>query len=742
MAKTKISEWSTTPASNTDIDGINIAEGCAPSGINDAIRDLMAQVRSWQSGASGDPFNGPMNGTIGATTAYSGAFTTVSATGVITSTLATGTAPLTIASTTKVANLNVDLLDGADWASPAALGSTTPAAVSATTLSASGAVTLSGGTANGVTYLNGSKVLTSGSALTFDGTHFTVGGNAVFGKSTVTQSLGSTAGFAITDNATTTMYLNNTSSSVSSMWSSGAIGIGTGGGTYTERVRIDTSGNVSLGFTGANAKLNIQQSLASTASGSAIWVTDNATTSLYANNVSSGLSAFWSSGSLAFGAASGTFTEGMRLTSTGLGIGTSSPTYKLDVNGSNPRIRVNASTGTDYALYQAQNTGGSVFIGLENSAGSALSTGAPYSLNIYHGGAYPILFSTNAAERMRLDSAGNLGLGVTPSAWATSYKAFQIGVGGSLARTGAGAGDVTLTTNAYYDSTNSRWQFIYTGDYAARYSMTGAGIHSWYTSTASGTAGNAISFTQAMTLDASGNLGIGNTSPGELLVVGSSGRTTTYQSIRAGTVVGAFVADSTNSLYKVYTASNHPLVFGVNNNDYARIDTSGNLLVGTTSAGGKISVSGVGGSNSSSIYVTGFTDGVGTGIWMTPSANNATPMRFTNAANTTVGSITITSSATLYNVTSDQRLKENIQDADSASSLIDSLQVRKFDWKSDGNHQRYGFVAQELVTVAPEAVHQPTDTEQMMAVDYSKLVPMLVKEIQSLRARVAQLETN
>jgi hypothetical protein len=69
--------------------------------------------------------------------------------------------------------------------------------------------------------------------------------------------------------------------------------------------------------------------------------------------------------------------------------------------------------------------------------------------------------------------------------------------------------------------------------------------------------------------------------------------------------------------------------------------------------------------------------------------------------------------------------------------LIDSLQVRQFDWKKDQTHQRYGFIAQELVTVAPEAVHQPADTEQMMAVDYSKLVPMLVKEIQSLRQRLS-----
>jgi len=75
MPKTKISEFSATPANNTDIDSINIAEGCAPSGINDAIRELMAQLKDFQTGAVGDSFNGP----IGATTASTGAFTTLSA---------------------------------------------------------------------------------------------------------------------------------------------------------------------------------------------------------------------------------------------------------------------------------------------------------------------------------------------------------------------------------------------------------------------------------------------------------------------------------------------------------------------------------------------------------------------------------------------------------------------------------------------------------------------------------------
>jgi hypothetical protein len=107
-------------------------------------------------------------------------------------------------------------------------------------------------------------------------------------------------------------------------------------------------------------------------------------------------------------------------------------------------------------------------------------------------------------------------------------------------------------------------------------------------------------------------------------------------------------------------------------------------------------------------------------------------------AGTRIGSITQSgTTAVSYNTTSDQRLKENIQDAAPVSDLIDAIQVRQYDWKADGSHQRYGFVAQELVTVAPEAVHQPENAEDMMAVDYSKLVPMLVKEIQSLRKRLA-----
>jgi hypothetical protein len=155
------------------------------------------------------------------------------------------------------------------------------------------------------------------------------------------------------------------------------------------------------------------------------------------------------------------------------------------------------------------------------------------------------------------------------------------------------------------------------------------------------------------------------------------------------------------------------------------LDASGNVLVGGTS---------VGDSDSCAI------ESYGAITIARASGVGRIHMTFTNGG-ATVGTISTTGSATAYNTSSDQRLKENIADADNAGSKIDAIQVRKFDWKADGSHQDYGMVAQELLEVAPEAVSAPEDPEEMMGVDYSKLVPMMLKEIQSLRARIAALES-
>jgi hypothetical protein len=197
-----------------------------------------------------------------------------------------------------------------------------------------------------------------------------------------------------------------------------------------------------------------------------------------------------------------------------------------------------------------------------------------------------------------------------------------------------------------------------------------------------------------------------------------------------GTVAGNITVNTGNLVIGttgkgLTTGSAIPLGFGTNNSVAdMTLDTSGNLILGSTNLGGKLSV---------------FT-GSGVGQFIRVQQINATLMEFRNAQDVG-GNITIVAGgATSFNTVSDERLKHAIVDAPDAANLIDALQVRSFKWKVDDTAQRYGFIAQELLEVAPEAVNVPEDEDKMMGVDHSKLVPMLVKEVQSLRARVAQLE--
>jgi len=103
------------------------------------------------------------------------------------------------------------------------------------------------------------------------------------------------------------------------------------------------------------------------------------------------------------------------------------------------------------------------------------------------------------------DASGNVGIGVTPSAWASGKPAIEIPNGSAFWSFATGSNFLTL--NAYYNGSN--WVYKQS-NYASYYSQNG-GQHQWWTA-ASGTAGNTISFTQAMTLDSSGNLLVGATS--------------------------------------------------------------------------------------------------------------------------------------------------------------------------------------------------------------------------------------
>jgi hypothetical protein len=127
-----------------------------------------------------------------------------------------------------------------------------------------------------------------------------------------------------------------------------------------------------------------------------------------------------------------------------------------------------------------------------------------------------MIFSTSASagvvtEKMRLDSSGNLGLGVTPSGWGSGWKAFQAGAYGQGYAAHPSLPISYLTSNAYYNGSN--WIYS-TSNYANYFAVSAQnGQFQWHTAP-SGTAGNAITFTQALTLDASGNLLLGGTSAG------------------------------------------------------------------------------------------------------------------------------------------------------------------------------------------------------------------------------------
>ena len=221
------------------------------------------------------------------------------------------------------------------------------------------------------------------------------------------------------------------------------------------------------------------------------------------------------------------------------------------------------------------------------SAGSAaapsITTTGDTNTGIYFPAADTIAASTAGSERLRLDSSGNLGLGVTPSA-NTIAKAFELQTGFNM------FGYVNIgyiNANAYYDS-----GFKYKNTAAAgRYEISDS--HKWF-SAASGTAGNAISFTQAMTLDASGNLALN----------GSTTDIAGYKSIRInGGASGAFQDFYANSVheariislpsdFRIQTITNAPMAFYTNSTERMRLDASGNLGIGISSPLGKLHAKG------------------------------------------------------------------------------------------------------------------------------------------------------
>jgi hypothetical protein len=156
---------------------------------------------------------------------------------------------------------------------------------------------------------------------------------------------------------------------------------------------------------------------------------------------------------------------------------------------------------------------------VDGSAATPAIRGTDANTGIFFPAADTIAFSEGGVEAARIDSAGNLGLGVTPSAW-SSFKAMQIGAG-TVLYNNSNANGSFLGSNFYWNGSNN----IYIGTSTATAYAQTSGQHQWFNA-ASGTAGNTVSFTQAMTLDTSGNLIIAKTASSSLSAVGCYNETT------------------------------------------------------------------------------------------------------------------------------------------------------------------------------------------------------------------------
>jgi hypothetical protein len=533
--------------------------------------------------------------------------------------------------------------------------------------------TINGGTANGVAYLNGSKVLTTGSALTFDGTNFGIGGAA-------------------------SMY-----------WSGANRGLAIAGTTNGAEIDLKISGGASTSYLLQDLSSNLR---------------------------------FGNQGNfpIIFNVSD---TEQMRLTSTGLGIGTTSAVYKLVVSNG-------GASGIEF---------GPAYSGTANLIQSYNRSGGAYVNTVYDANEH--IFNTIGTQRMRLDSSGNLGLGVTPSAWGSGFRALDIGTHGTVySNTG---NTTTLASNAFYNGTN----WIYktnqgNGAGLFGFNPNGTGGYAWFQA-ASGTAGNTISFTQAMTLDASGRLLVGATSPsfGGDSQFSKTGNTFNLDIYAAGDA-------TSNNIAKVRLYNNESngaiglagsaLVFYNANTDTerARIDSSGNLLVGATASTYHTFLKNTNNDWCTAVINTASSTPQGLLIRYTgasPNNSGSTFLLGLDSGNTTRFAFYSNGGLANYqgnNVNlSDRREKTNFAPAGEYLSKICAIPVQTFNY-IDQNHEEdpgatLGVVAQDVQAVAPELVAESnwgTEEEPKMrlSVYQTDLQYALMKCIQEQQALINSLK--
>jgi hypothetical protein len=567
--------------------------------------------------------------------------------------------------------------------STSAVGQSSNLTFDGTTLTAN-AVTVSGGTANGVAYLNGSKVLTTGSALTFDGTNLGVNVTPTANQGRIQANGSGQSWFKFYDSSAGwnfgTFYKANGTSALAYLGGGGGSAIA--GGTVDDFV-VRAEGNMLFAISTA---------------------------------------------------------EQMRLTTTGLGIGTSSPSLKFQVG-----TRGGMSSDGVFQWGEALTGNNRGFLTWDTGVGIV---GAPNNL----------AFSSGGSTRMTLDASGNLGLGVTPGGW-TTYSALELGKngGGYIGNTASG-GFIGIGNNFYFNGS-----YRYANNAPASFYYQQSGNHYWNNAVGAAS-GTAFTFTQAMTLDASGNLLVGGTSvyAATMTSYGSASRSAGL-GLRnsAGTVAGGIftgAAGSGSGSTDVYVEAAGFLGFNAGGStERARITSGGyfkasntGTYVGSTSGYHELRTD-------NNTYIAYFTNSNaapnGTVIEYGGAAPNGTGNRFLYCGDTGAERASIRSNGGLANYQSnnvdlsDIRTKKEITPAPSYWDKIGALEIVTYKY-NDQTHDdvNVGVIAQQVESVEPVWVdadgfgETPEDGVPLKTVYTKDITFAAIKALQEAMARIEQLE--
>jgi hypothetical protein len=360
------------------------------------------------------------------------------------------------------------------------------------------------------------------------------------------------------------------------------------------------------------------------------------------------------------------------------------------------------------------------------------------------------------ALRMTLTGGGNLGIGVTPSAWDTTiFKGLQVANSNAflVGRVDA-ASQLQMGTNTYYNA-DGNWKFIQNG-YATRY-IQNSGVHSWEYSNASGTAGNNVTFNEAMRITETGNIGIGTIAPQSIL--------NNYSTNARGMVIsnsypflgfndtdgGNFYVGTQANIGYVWNAGSDALILATNNAEKMRITSGGVLQIGGTNAAPWSITSGTVSQISLNDPTYPFAIAKNDSILaiFNRVGSNGVIMEF-KYNGSVVGSI----STNANSLPSDRNFKKDITDISLGLNLVNKLRPVHYRHKLDNNDEALsnGIIAQELEQSLLECgveknsllmlQHKPNEkeNESQYWVDYTKMIPILIKSIQELTQKVNALE--